>query len=209
MGLEALKLMMGIDTWVPVIQPDNQSNVQYPIAHSIDPRTSERVRVQRPAQSVDDGAGGEAIVGHFPQFFDPNRIDLGIAVNVKVQTPDHLLGQGAANTLSKNGHFCQDINAGFKIGFGLAVLVYAFVSGPDADYPVVLSPVKHLSPRELGKNIDPGRLAFFAQPSNKLVQRDNIVAVIVQRRRYGKAEAAALRHEINFLVANRPLQRSL
>src|SRR6476659_5783733 len=129
MRLEALKLVMRIDDRIAVVEPNRESNVDNPIAHAVDPRSAEGVRIERPAQRVNHRARREAIIGHFPEFLESYRVDLGIGILVELQAVNHLLGKRAAHAFAQYRYPRSNIHSRLKVRFRVAGLVYPFIPG--------------------------------------------------------------------------------
>src|SRR6185295_4629430 len=206
MSLELLKLVMRIDSRVAIIEPHRKSDVDDAIAHAVDPRSAKRVRIERPAHRVNHRAGREPFIGHFPELFDSNRVNLRIAVAVELETRDQLLREGAANALAQHCNFRNDVNARFEIRFLVAVLVDPFVAGANPDDRLAV--IKHFRAGKFGKDVYAGRFALLAKPSYKLVERDYKVAVILKRRwQNWQRKFSALRQEVDMLFTDRSFKR--
>src|SRR5262245_31333354 len=54
MGLEKLKLVMRVDSGISIVETHDMAYVNEPVPHTIDPRPTKGVRIERPPGSVDD-----------------------------------------------------------------------------------------------------------------------------------------------------------
>jgi hypothetical protein len=70
------------------------------------------------------------------------------------------------------------------------VFVDAFITGANTDNSVIFD--EHFSTGEAGKNIDAALLDLFTKPADKLVQGNDVVSVILQRRRCDRQTELAL-----------------
>src|SRR5258708_20629890 len=96
--------------------------------------------------------------------------------------------------------------AGLKVRFLLPLLVDAFIVRTDADNLVAFS--QQLASGKAGKDGNAGLLNFFSQPLYKAVDRDYIVAVVLQwRRRKRQAVLAFFREEVNVFMRHLSTQR--
>src|ERR1044072_5865267 len=123
---------MRINPRVAVVQSDRKPYVNDAVAHSIDPRAAEGVRIQRPAQRMNDRTRGKAMIRHLPEFFDAYGIDLRVARAIKLQTIDQLFSQRAGRAFAEHSNFCNNINARLKIRLGLSGLVNPLVACANA-----------------------------------------------------------------------------
>ena len=117
---------------------------------------------------------------HVPQFLDADAVDLRIQT-VEFQFVDEFFGERAARAFGEHGDFRAQFVSGREVIFRLAVFVHALVFGEDAGDAVLF--VEQFPAGKLSENVD----AFFfdeaAQPFHQFIKRDDVVAVILQRRR--------------------------
>ena len=76
----------------------------------------------------------------------------------------------------------QQIDARLEVWLSLPFLIDALVAGAHADDAIVLV-VKHFSAGKLREDIDARLFALLAQPGGQTIERNDVVAVILQRRR--------------------------
>ena len=100
---------------------------------------------------------------------------------VETQLVDHFFGQRAAGAFGEDGDFGAKFVAGGEVVFGLAVFVDAFVFGDDAGDAVAF--VDQFPTGELGEKIDAFLFDEAAEPFDQFVEGDDVIAVILQRRR--------------------------
>ena len=106
----------------------------------------------------------------------------------------------------ENHDFGLQVVARLEIRFRLVLFVHAFVVGADAGDAIAVE--EQFRAGEPGENRDAGFFHFAAQPLHKPVERDDVVAVIAQRRRRdGKLELAFLGEEVNRFFRNFGIER--
>ena len=89
----------------------------------------------------------------------------------------------------------------------MAFFVNALVVGTDSGDPVAVE--EKLGTGESGEDCDPGLFHLAAQPFHKAIERDNVIAVVAQRRRSDRQfELALLGEEINRLFLHFRVERS-
>src|SRR4029077_16163094 len=102
--------------------------------------------------------------------------------------------------------FGVQVIAWLEIRFRLVLPVDALIVSANTAY--ALAVVEQFRAGESSEGSDPSFLHFAAQPFHKTVQRDDVIAVIAQRRRRdGKLEFAFLREEINRFLADGRVER--
>ena len=98
-----------------------------------------------------------------------------------MKAADQLLGERAARTFGQDQDFRFEIVAGFEIRLWLVLLVDTLVIGADAGNLAFFE--QQLTAGKAGENGDAGLLNLRAEPLDEAIERDDIVAVIAQRRR--------------------------
>src|SRR6185295_16079003 len=112
-----------------------------------------------------------------------------------------LLGEVAAHAVAEDGDLRQDVDAGLEGRLLLAVLPDATVASAHPDDARAVH--QDVLPREAREEVDPSRLYQTRQPANELVERDDVVAVVPQRRRDDRQrELRGLGEEIDVLVVH-------
>ena len=90
-----------------------------------------------------------------------------------VRWPQRALGQ--------HGGLGGDVGAGLEVAQRVAVLAAALVARADAAHDPVLD--QQLRGRRLGEDVGAGLLGLLGQPARQLGDRDDVVAVVAERRR--------------------------
>ncbi len=180
MRLEFLKRFVRIEKRIVVFERDDHAERDAIVAQAVDPAAAVNIGGERPAERVRNVARVDAAGLHVPQFLDAEAVDLRVQA-VEFQFADEIFGERAARAFGEHGDFGAQFVAGREVIFRLAVLVDAFVFGEDAGDAVFF--VEQFATGKLREEID----AFFfdeaAEPFHELVERDDVVAVILQRRR--------------------------
>src|SRR2546429_6432207 len=104
------------------------------------------------------------------------RIDI-----VELFCGDEFLGERATRAFGKDGDFSAKFISGSKVVFGIAVLVDALVFGDDAGDSVAF--VNEFGAAKFLEDIDAGGFHKPAEPFADFVQRNNVVALVLKRRR--------------------------
>ena len=102
----------------------------------------------------------------------------------------------------------MQFHAGRVVIGPLAVLADSHVAGGDAlDRPVLVE--QHLGCREARIDLDPQRLGLGRHPPRHLTDADDVVALVVHRRRRRKFVGLRLRQEQEEVLGRRDLDRSV
>ena len=192
MLLEAIERHVRVEQRILVVEPDHETDRQPSVGHRVDEPAAELVVPQRIAERVDDGAGREAIGRHLPQLLEADRELLGLSSPAELKTPQQLLGQVAAHAVAEDRDLGVDVDAGSNPA--LCSPCRPMPRSPVAT-PITRGAVdEDVLPGEAGEEIDAVPFGLLRQPAYELVQRDDVVAVIAQRRRDDrKRDAGRLR----------------
>ncbi len=194
MGLPLLKSLVRIELRVGVFEADDQADGDAIVGEAVDPAAAVHVGGNGPAERVGDEARLDAAGLDVPQFLDAEAVDLRIDV-VELIFFDELLGERAARAFGEDGDFGAQFVAGRVVVFGLAVFVDALVFGDDAGDSVVF--VDEGGATELREEIYAGGFHQAAQPFHELVERDDVVAFVLERRRRDrKSQGRVLGEEV-------------
>src|SRR5215470_8169993 len=138
MLLEFLQHALGIEPGIGIVDGSHETERDHSVLAAINPRAAVLFRGQRPAHRVDDFPRRHAPRGQFPQFLYSHAISLRIAVAHEIKFLNQLLGQRATRAFGENGYFRLQIVTRFKIRFGLVLLVYALVVGPNTSHTIAI-----------------------------------------------------------------------
>ena len=129
---------------------------------------------------MSDKAGINAAGLHIPQFLDADAVDLRIQA-VELQLADEIFCERAAGAFGEHSDFGAKLVAGREVIFRFAVLIHAFVFGEDARDSVFF--VEKFAACELREKIHAFLFHQATEPFHEFVERDDVVAMILQRRR--------------------------
>ena len=133
------------------------------------------------------------IIWQFPEFFDAQTVNLWLASLVEIKTLRELLSQRAARAFAEHCHFRAQVNTRLVIWFGLPFLINSLVARANTDDAVIFI-IKHLRSGKFGEDVDASLFAFFAEPSGQTIERDDVIAVILEWRWCdGRANCVRLR----------------
>ena len=110
--------MMRIDARIAIVESDCETDVDDPVRACRRPTSRQKCENRAASPGCGSPSRREAIVGHLPQFFNSDRVDLRVAVAVEFQAVDQLLGKRTAHSLTENSHFGNDIDSRFVVAFG-------------------------------------------------------------------------------------------
>jgi hypothetical protein len=156
---------------------------------------------------VHDGAGGQTVRGNLPQLLDANGIELRRAAGVERQATDDRLRQVATDAVGENRHLRTNVDARLEGRFALAVFSNPAIAGADAGHSIAV--VEHVDTREPGEDVDALALDKPAQPLHETIERNDVVAVVSQRRRNDrKRQLARAGEEVDVVVMDGGRKRS-
>ncbi len=92
-----------------------------------------------------------------------------------------LLGQRSTRTFPEHCYLCTDVDSRFVIGFFVAVFIDPFIAGANTHNRPVFD--QKLSAGKASEDVYALFLRFLRQPLHKLSKGDDVIAVIVQKRR--------------------------
>ena len=116
-----------------------------------------------------------------PDLLDPERPHLRLAAGGEIELADRGAGQMAPGALGQHGGLGGDVGARLEVAQRVAVLAAALVARADAAHGPVLD--QQLRGRRLGEDVGAGLLGLLGQPARELGDRDDVVAVVAERRR--------------------------
>ena len=152
-----------------------------------------------PSQGMHDLAGRDAAFRHLPQFLDPDRVRLRIAVLVQREALDQSLGQVAACAFGQHGDLRADVDALRVAGFVAAILGDAHVADAHADDLAVVV-MQRLGGGEARVDLHAQRFGLRGEPGAHRAQRHDEITVVTHARRHHRELAAAILAEVPELV---------
>ncbi len=179
--LEMLEGGMGIEQRVLVVEADHEANGEPALGHRVQPAAAELLVAQWVAERVDDGARRQPILRNVPELLDAEGKLRRLGFAAQLQGLHQLLGQVAADAIRENRHLGVDVGAELDGALGLAVLADAAVARAHANHPGAV--VEHVLAGKAHEQVDAFGLDLPRQPLRELVERDDVVAVILERRR--------------------------
>ena len=204
--LELLQHVVDREARVGVVEPGHEADRDAGrvalAVHRVDPRAAEllvlRLRPQRPAERVDHAV--ERLVD-LPDLLDAERPDLRVGAG-EAERLDRGAGQVAPAALGQHGRLRDDVRAGLEVRLLAALLVAALVAGAHADHRVALD--EQLRADGLGEHVGARLLRPVGEPAVELRDRDDVVAVVAERRRrrLERDRALAVEHEVDGLLAH-------
>ena len=133
-----------------------------------------------------------------PDLLDADGVDLRVLPLPEVERLGELLDQRAARPFAEDHHLGADVDARLVVRLLLAGAGDALVAGAHADHAAVLD--QGLGGGELEEDVDPGGLDLRGHPLEELAEGDDVVAVVLQRRRDGHGDGALLGQDPEHLL---------
>ena len=143
-----------------------------------------------------------------PQLLEADGELLRLTPFGQLQTTQELLGQVAAHAITEDGDLGVDVHACFEGLPGFSLTIEAPIAGSYPDDAVTVE--EHFLPGKPGEEVDsPRRVDPLRQPAHEGIQRDDVVAVIAQRRRNDRqCDGGAACQEVDLLAGLRQSRRA-
>src|SRR4029453_14448202 len=163
---------------------------------------AELLLAQRIAHRVHDGPGGNTIWRNLPQLLDADRVELRRAVLVQRKGPDDRLRQIAPDAVSENRDLRVNVNAWLERRLSLAMFSDSAIAGANARHAFAV--VQDLDSGKPGEDVDAALgLDEPPQPFHESIERDDVVAVVSERRRDDrKLQLSSSREKVHPIVMN-------
>ena len=112
---------------------------------------------------------------------------------------NQFLRQRAAHAFAQHRNLREQIDARFEIGLLLPFPVDAFVASAHADDAVILA-IEHFGAGKLRKDVHARRFALLSKPGCQTVQRNDVIAMIVEWWRVDRRPNRSAIGEIHELI---------
>ncbi len=197
---------MRIEQRIAVVEANHESDRDTVARHRVDPTAAELLLAQRVAQRVYHRAGRQPAFRQLPNLFQSDRELRRVRLVAQLQRADQLLGEIAAHAVGEDRDLGEDVGAGFEIGPLFAMPADSLVAGTHADDALAIR--QHRLPREAGEDVDALRFDELGHPLHELGERDDVVAVIPERRRRDRQPERLLRREeVDVVLTHFALER--
>src|SRR5262249_30804591 len=137
--------------------------------------------VQRPTERVLHEAWTVPLGRHLPQFLETQAKLLRSAALAQAEFGGQDLGQGAARAFGNEGVLALELHAPAETLRCFGVLAKPHVAGGNTADGATLV-VKNLGGREPRVDFDPQLSRLLAEPTAKIAQADDVVAVVAHKR---------------------------
>ncbi len=205
--LEALQQVVHRERGVGGVEPDDQAEAELVVAHRVDERAADlvmlRARAKRPAERVDDPVQP---LRHLPDLLDPEGVDLGV-LGGELEAVAGGVGEQALDAVAQHRGLGRDLGAGLEVRELLALTPTALVAGAHAAQHAVLH--QQALGVGLGEQHDPELLGLLGQRPHEPGQREDVVALVVERRRGGEAQRPRGGEEVDALAAHLAVRAEL
>src|SRR5436189_1512028 len=207
MPLELLQHALRIQTRVRIVEAGYKSERNNVFWTAVNPSAAVFFRSQRPAQGVNDFSCGDAARRNLPKLLETVAVRLRVAVASERETVDQLLSERTARAFSQNDNFGLQIVTGLEVRFRVVLLVDALIVGATSANAITIE--QQFGACKAGEDRYSSLLDFAPQPFHKAIQRNDIIAVISQRRRRdGKLELAFFSKKVDCFFAHFSIERS-
>src|SRR5205814_2713567 len=207
MPLELLQHALRIQTRVRIVEAGYKSERNNVFWTAVNPSAAVFSRSQRPAQGVNDFSCGDAARRNLPKLLDTLTIRLRVAVASERETVDQLLSERTARAFSQNDNFGLQIVSGLEVRFRVVLLVDALIVGANSANAITIE--QQFGACKASEDRDSSLFYFASQPFHKAIQRNDVIAVISQRRRRdGKLELAFFSKKVDCFFAHFSIERS-
>ena len=178
-GFEALKLLVGAEVGVGVVQTHHKTHHHFVAFGVVQKRAAVHIVLQRPAGAVHGKTGLVALRVNLPQLFDANAIALGVFAGVKLEAGDDLFAQVTARTFGKHRVLGMQFHAELEVFSGLAIFAHPHVAGGHAfDSPRF--GVEHFGRGKAREYFNAQGLGLLRQPAGHVTQADDVIAVVLK-----------------------------
>ena len=137
--------------------------------------------------------GGHPVGRHLPQLLDADGEELRMTRVSEDETPHQLFGEVAAHAVGEDRHFGVNVDAGLEARLPLPVLADAAVARAHAENPLAIH--QEVGAGKSREQIDAFRFDETGEPLHERAQRDDVVAVVGERRRREREPDLAVRCE--------------
>mmetsp|Transcript_100768 Transcript_100768/g.288980 ORF Transcript_100768/g.288980 Transcript_100768/m.288980 type:complete len:203 (-) Transcript_100768:595-1203(-) len=190
MMLPPLELAVGAEVRVLVVQADHEAHKDKVLTlrvHVVEERAT-KGRVQRtglewPPEGVLDETGLVILRRHLPHLLDAETVGLHISLGAEVEGLHELLTQRTTATLGEEGLARTQFDSRLVGALHLALLVDTHVAGSHTEHSATILIVHDLGCGEAWVDLNAQLFGLFTEPLNKLSQRDDVVALVVELRR--------------------------
>src|SRR5437867_10482329 len=128
-----------------------------------------------------DRARLQPIERDLPELLEADCKLLGLRALTEFKAPHQLFREIAPDAVAEDRDFREDVDAGLEGRLLLAVLADAAVAGADPEHAAAFH--EDVLPGKAGEEIDAGCFYLAGQPADELVERNDVVAVVPERRR--------------------------
>ena len=181
--------------WIAIIQRNDQTEVYLVIGSVIQKTATLGVIIQRPAHRMYYTTLLVQSLVNFPDFLDSDAVMLRVGSGPQSEFFYQLLAEVAVTALRENRVLAEQFVTRLIGGFALSILADAHIAGGDSPYPALFV-IQNLGRRKSRKNIHTELLRLFPQPLAQPAQADDVVTLVMHRRRYEKS-----RHPERFSLA--------
>ena len=209
MRLVALKFLVGIQVRIRIAQPDDKADAHQIVFHVIEERAAIGLAVERPAGRVDDQPASVFFRHDLPELFEPDAVNLRIAVCIKPVLFAQLPAQLTTATFREKSVLGAQLHAWLVIRTWFAVLADTQVAGSDTGDSIVIVE-EHLRGRESRKYFNAQCFSLLRKPPAHIAQTYHVIAVIVKARGQQEVrylEGATFPQEQKAIFGHRGVQR--
>ena len=203
MMFEFLKFSVGGQPWVGVVQPHDETHGDEIVPEMIHPATAVSGVRERVSHRVQHFTVAEIFRFDFPDFFQPQRICLRLAVSSQVEFLHDLFGQTPMAPFGEQSEPGMELHPSLKRRFRLSIATDTLIIGRHTLHGPIIGIVQHFTRGEPRINLYPQILRPFRKPLAELVQADDVISVVLRLWRDRHAYGLVLGQEAHFIINDR------
>ena len=181
MPLEVLKGDVRVEHRIAIVEAAHEPDRHESVGHGVDEPAAEFVPAKRVPHRVDHRTRRDAVGRHLPEFLDANRVQLRRPPGIEREPAHECLREIAANAVGQDRHLRTDVDPGLEGGLLLAVLPDPAVARSHPGDTIAV--IENLGRRKAGEDVNALSFDQPAKPFDEPVERNDVVAVILERRR--------------------------
>ena len=211
MHLKALKFLKRAEIGILVVETNHKADRHLVVFQVIKERSAISIVVDGPAGTVNHQSLFMFFRFDLPQFLDAEAICLRLDAFTQIELCHQLLAEAAAAPFGKEGVFGVQLHTDLIVRPLLALAGYAHIAGRHTfDRAIVI--IEDLRSGKPRINLHTQGFRLLAQPTAKVAQTDDVITVVLHRRRQQEGrqgKPAGLAQIQELLRRHRSIERCL
>src|SRR5215467_6434878 len=176
MGLEALKLAVGGQVGVLIVEMDDEPDRDQVAAVVIEERSTAGAVLERPSQRMLHEPRRVRLRSHLPQLLKTDAVLLGLSALFQSELGNELLGKRSARALADERVFAAQRHAAGEAVGRRTILADPHITGGDAGHDAPLI-VDDLGGGEAGKDLNAQLARLLGEPPAQVSKAHNVIAM--------------------------------